>query len=46
VVQVVMEYLEKREGLKRCDSCGNPTYRYDVRRRGPWSRPDWIIPGT
>jgi len=46
VVQVVMEYLEKREGLKRCESCGNPTYRYDVRRRGPWSRPDWIIPGT
>jgi glucoamylase len=46
VVQVVMEYLEKREGLKRCDSCGNPVFRYDVRRRGPWSRPDWIIPGT
>jgi hypothetical protein len=41
-----MEYLEKREGLKRCETCGNPTYRYDVRRRGPWSRPDWIIPGT
>ena len=41
-----MEYLEKREGLKRCESCGNPIYRHDVRRRGPWSRPDWIIPGT
>jgi glucoamylase len=46
VVQVVMEYLEKREALNRCEDCGNPTYRHDVRRRGPWSRPDWIIPGT
>jgi glucoamylase len=46
VVQVVMEYLEKREALKLCDTCGNPTYRHDVRRRGPWSRPDWMIPGT
>jgi hypothetical protein len=41
-----MEYLEKREALTLCDACGNPTYRHDVRRRGSWSRPDWIISGT
>jgi GH15 family glucan-1,4-alpha-glucosidase len=39
VVQVVMEYLEKIEGLRRCASCGNSTYRYDIRRRGPWGGP-------
>jgi len=46
VVLVVMEYLEKLEGLRLCPSCGNSTYRFDIRRRGPWSRPDWIIPGA
>jgi glucoamylase len=43
VVQVVMEYLEKIEGLRLCPTCGNSTYRYDI-RRGPWGRPDWIVP--
>jgi glucoamylase len=46
VVLVVMEYLEKLEGLRQCSACGNSTYRFDVRRRGPWSRSDWLIPGT
>ncbi len=46
VVQVVMQYLEKLEGLRQCPTCGNSTYRFDVRRRGPWSRSDWLIPGT
>ena len=46
VVQVVMEYLEKLESLRLCESCGSSTYRYDIRRRGPWGRPDWIVPGT
>jgi GH15 family glucan-1,4-alpha-glucosidase len=46
VVQVVMEYLEKLESLRLCESCGNSTYRYDIRRRGPWGRQDWIVPGT
>jgi GH15 family glucan-1,4-alpha-glucosidase len=44
VVLAVMEYLEKLEGLRLCGSCGNSTYRYDIRRRGVWSRLDWIIP--
>jgi GH15 family glucan-1,4-alpha-glucosidase len=46
VVLTVMEYLEKAEGLRLCPSCGNSTYRFDIRRRGPWSRTDWMIPGT
>jgi GH15 family glucan-1,4-alpha-glucosidase len=46
VVLVVMEYLEKLEGLRLCGSCGNSTYRYDIRRRGPWGRLDWLIPGS
>jgi GH15 family glucan-1,4-alpha-glucosidase len=46
VVLTVMEYLEKAEGLRLCATCGNPTYRYDIRRRGPLGRPDWIVPGT
>jgi GH15 family glucan-1,4-alpha-glucosidase len=44
VVNVVMDYLEKQEALRVCPSCGNSTYRYDIRRRGPWARPDWMIP--
>jgi GH15 family glucan-1,4-alpha-glucosidase len=44
VVLVVMEYLEKIESLRLCESCGNSTYRYDIRRRGPWGRPDWMVP--
>jgi glucoamylase len=42
VIQVVMEYLEKIEGLRLCAGCGNSTFRYDIRRRGPWGRPDWM----
>jgi glucoamylase len=44
VVQVVMEYLEKIEGLRLCAACGNSTYRYDIRRRGPWGRSDGMMP--
>ena len=46
LVVAVMEYLEKLEGLRRCGSCGNSSYRPDIWRRGPRSRPDWLIPGT
>jgi len=46
VVLTVMEYLEKLETLRLCGTCGNPTYRFDIRRRGPKSRPDWMVPGT
>ncbi len=46
LVSVVMAYLEKLEGLRLCGTCGNATYRYDIRRRGPWGRPDWMVPGT
>jgi GH15 family glucan-1,4-alpha-glucosidase len=46
VVLVVMEYLERLEGLRVCTRCGNSAYRFDIRRRGPRSRPEWIIPGT
>jgi GH15 family glucan-1,4-alpha-glucosidase len=46
VVLAVMEYLEKLESLRLCPNCGNSTYRYDIRRRGPWARSDWLIPGT
>jgi glucoamylase len=42
-VLVVMEYLEKLEGLRLCKTCGNPTYRFDIRRRGPWARSDWML---
>jgi GH15 family glucan-1,4-alpha-glucosidase len=46
LVLAVMEYLEKAEGLRVCEACGNSIYRYDIRRRGPGGRPDWIVPGT
>lgn len=47
VVSVVMEYLEKLEELRLCGTCGNPTYRHDIRRLGPWARPDWMVqPGA
>jgi GH15 family glucan-1,4-alpha-glucosidase len=46
VVLAVMEYLEKLEALRLCGACGGSAYRFDVRRRGPRSRPDWMVPGA
>ena len=43
VVHVVMEYLEKIEGLRRCATCGNSIFRYDMRRRGPWGSPNGLV---